>query len=190
MLPDSRIPVQEGDIDDFLDSVSEVSRLIDGLHAGTITPEYIDSKILSKGTKRSSDAPHPQSKSHSDAFNKRTAADQRDDRPTSAASAPEAQSNACGDASAAAAAEALRQQELARKVEELKARRAGRIAARSKYQLYVAAGDTQEAPAGTDYRKWDLWCPSDDEDALFDSLTPNDPQLKAMEKDIEDRHRR
>jgi len=41
---------------------------------------------------------------------------------------------------------------------------------------------------GTDYTKWDMWCPEDEEDELFNSLTP--PECKAMEKDINDRHKR
>jgi hypothetical protein len=44
------------------------------------------------------------------------------------------------------------------------------------------------ATTGTDYAKWDMWCPEDEEDDLFNSLTP--PDCKAMEKDINDRHKK
>lgn len=102
-------------------------------------------------------------------------------------------------------------------VEELKASRARKLKARAKYEEYVrertpatgrgnggggrgggpgVAGD--EGVAGVsaggrgpvDYKKWDLWCPSDEEDELFTSLAPQDPGFRAMERDINERHRR
>ena len=60
--------------------------------------------------------------------------------------------------------------------------------ARQKYQAYVDA--TGETPHKTDYTKWDLWAPEDEEDDLVNSLTPNSPEFRAMEKDIDDRHNR
>jgi hypothetical protein len=35
-----------------------------------------------------------------------------------------------------------------------------------------------------------MWCPEDEEDDLFNSLTPNNPAFRAMERDIDDRHKR
>lgn len=51
---------------------------------------------------------------------------------------------------------------------------------------------SQESSAvyGTDYTKWGMWCPEDEEDDLFNSLTPNQPAFQAMEKDINERHKR
>lgn len=43
---------------------------------------------------------------------------------------------------------------------------------------------------GTDYTKWDMWCPEDEEDDLINSCTPNNPAFRAMEKDINERHER
>jgi hypothetical protein len=43
---------------------------------------------------------------------------------------------------------------------------------------------------GTDYTKWDMWCPEDEEDDLFNSLTPNNPAFRTMERDIDERHKR
>ena len=34
-----------GEVDDFIDHVDEVSRLINGLAAGTIPPDYVDRKV-------------------------------------------------------------------------------------------------------------------------------------------------
>ncbi|KAL0031355.1 hypothetical protein WJX79_006151 [Trebouxia sp. C0005] len=42
----------------------------------------------------------------------------------------------------------------------------------------------------TDYTKWDFFTPDDEDDDLINSLTPNNPQLKAMEADIDARHAR
>ena len=42
----------------------------------------------------------------------------------------------------------------------------------------------------TDYEKWELFTPEDEEDELIGSLTPNNPQMKAMEADIDARHAR
>lgn len=40
--------VDPGEVHDFLESVNEVSRLIDGLAAGTLPPEYVDGKIAAR----------------------------------------------------------------------------------------------------------------------------------------------
>jgi hypothetical protein len=39
-------PAEE--VDEFIDRVDEVSRLIDGLAAGTLPPEYIDAKLAAR----------------------------------------------------------------------------------------------------------------------------------------------
>ena len=73
------------------------------------------------------------------------------------------------------------------KVEEIKASMAKKKAARERYEAYVQDIGTT---AGTDYDKWDLWCPEDEEDDLVASCTPQSAQLQAMEKDIDERHQR
>lgn len=85
-------------------------------------------------------------------------------------------------------------------VEELKANRARKLKARAKYEQYVQQQQKQAAngaPAtgaarigAVDYVRWDLWCPSDEEDEIFSSLTPNNPGFRAMERDINERHKR
>lgn len=47
-----------------------------------------------------------------------------------------------------------------------------------------------QTSAATDYRKWDMWCPEDEEDDLINSITPNTPAFRALEKDIDERHNR
>lgn len=82
-----------------------------------------------------------------------------------------------------------RQEELKRKVQELKARLEAKKLARARYDAYVQQKDSS-APNSTDYEKWDLWCPEDEDDELLASCTPNNEQMKAMEKDIDERHAR
>lgn len=74
-------------------------------------------------------------------------------------------------------------------VEEMKASLARKQAARARYQEHMAA----QGPAlrsETDYSKWDLFTPEDEEDEMVNSLTPNDPSIRALEKDINERHQR
>lgn len=157
------------DLEDFLDNVSEVSRLIDGLKAGTVTPEYVDSKLDSKlAAKQQEKAPDKQHVPHS----KQTVSVQHDDVSEDAR-----------------AREAAKQADLQRKVQELKDNRERKLRARQKYEEYTQE-QGQEHSFATDYTKWDLWCPSDEEDELFNSMTPNTSAFKAMEKDINDRHNR
>lgn len=76
------------------------------------------------------------------------------------------------------------------KVEELKASMEHKRAARVRFDAYVRAQQEQPQSAVIDYTKWDLWCPEDEEDELLAECTPNNPQLHAMEKDIDERHAR
>ena len=71
----------------------------------------------------------------------------------------------------------------------MKASLARKQAARARYQEHMAA----QGPAlrsETDYSKWDLFTPEDEEDEMVNSLTPNDPSIRALEKDINERHQR
>ncbi|KAK9823542.1 hypothetical protein WJX72_003579 [[Myrmecia] bisecta] len=80
-----------------------------------------------------------------------------------------------------------RQQELQQKVEEIKANRARKEKARQLFHQRVAENPSSH---GTDYAKWDLFTPSDEEDDLINACHPNTPEFAAMEKDIDDRHNR
>lgn len=164
----------DGDVDAFLDSVSEASRLIDGLKAGTISPEYIDTKISQRAcpdTRGNNSA--GQSAPHS-----------------TTAAARQAQAVTAADEDAAVATDAAKQADLLRKVEELKANRQRKLKARQLYESYVQGKQQQQHSYATDYAQWEMWCPSDEEDDMFNSLTPNSPQFRAMEKDISSRHAR
>lgn len=83
--------------------------------------------------------------------------------------------------------EQAKKSELMKKVEEIKASMERKRQAREKYEAYMKE---HAASTGTDYEKWDLWCPEDEEDDLVASCTPHNSQLKAMEKDINERHQR
>lgn len=152
------------DVTDFLEDVSSVSRLINGLKAGTISPEYVDKKIAERAQSTKADT------------SKQPAA------------AQERQQQQQADA--AVAADTAKQTELLRKVEELKASRERKLKARRQYEGYVQGKKQQQHSYATDYTRWELWCPSDEEDDLFNSLTPNSPAFRTMEQDISKRHAR
>lgn len=83
--------------------------------------------------------------------------------------------------------ENARREDVLRKVEEIKVNMERKRVAREKYDAHM-----RENPqaAGTDYEKWDLWCPEDEEDELVASCTPQNAQLQAMERDIDTRYKR
>ena len=82
-----------------------------------------------------------------------------------------------------------REAELQAKVAGIRARLERKKAARARFEAHVAAHPGLAA-WGTDYARWDMWCPEDEEDELLASCTPDNPQFHAMEKDINDRHDR
>lgn len=145
MLPGSQ------EVEAFVDSVSEVSRLIEGLKAGTISPAYVDGKLAAQRA------------------------------PPAPALAPPARPPANPEA------EAAKQAELRAKVDALMASRARKQRARQLFEQRAAAAQHRFA---TDYTKWGLWCPSDEEDELFANCTPSSAEFRAMERDINERHAR
>ena len=87
------------------------------------------------------------------------------------------------------AADPARQAERARKVAELRAGIELRKRARARFEAHVA--DEAADVAGTDYRAWDLWTPSDEEeDALLAPSGETNPALRVFEQDIDARHAR
>ena len=164
---------REDDVESFLDSVGEISLLIDGLKAGTISPEYIDSKIAA----RAALPPSGQLQSEQPA-----------------GSPPGVEGSSPGDEKALEGSEISKEKQAAllRKVDELLANRARKVAARAAFDAHVAAsqGAQQQLRGATDYACWDLWTPSDDEDELFANLTPSGPGFSVLERDIEQRHSR
>ena len=79
-----------------------------------------------------------------------------------------------------------RQEELTRKARELQRRYKWKQTARAKFETYRQVHGTEYR--GTDYTAWDMWTPSDEEDELINNMTPDSPEFKAMEKDIDERH--
>lgn len=156
------LPTEE-ELNEFNDSVSEVSRLIQGLKEGTITPDYI------KGKQDRGELLH-----------------QKKELALAPVVVPVKDKEQ--EAKDIAAAD-QKQERLVQKVEELKANRWRKIKARERYTAHLHEGDGA-LRFETDYAKWDMWCPSDDEDDLFNSIPPNTPQFRAMEKDIDQRHTR
>jgi hypothetical protein len=80
-----------------------------------------------------------------------------------------------------------RKAEVMKKVKEIKANMERKRKARERFEAYV---QLHGQSAGTDYEKWDMWCPEDEEDEMIASCTPQSAQLQSMEKDINDRHQR
>eukprot|EP00892_Ulva_mutabilis_P008357 jgi/Ulvmu1/5894/UM026_0015.1 len=140
------------EVDDFTKKVNEVSILINGLSNGSISPAYVDSKVVKAVAEQQSPSTpeEPEMEGHGD-FESRKAAVQK-------------------------------------KVEELKERIQMKQIARQRYDEHVKSNPP--TLASTDYIKWDIWCPQDDEDELVASCTPDSAQLRAMEQDINDRHAR
>lgn len=168
------LPTEE-EAKEFLEEADEVARLVQCLAEGTITPEYLDKKIAQKEAVK-------QTKPKDDDKALAAVGKPKDGGPAAT------QAGAAKQADADPAAEEARKEELMRKVQELKASHERKLRARVKYEEYVANGGG--SGYFTDYNKWDMWCPEDEQDDLINSMTPNNPQFKAMEKDIEERHKR
>eukprot|EP00959_Pyramimonas_sp_CCMP1952_P243351 5086725-Pyramimonas_sp.AAC.1 len=80
-----------------------------------------------------------------------------------------------------------------KKVDEIMARKEAKDRAKERYKEYVDSEGGKKGTfvtSNTDYAAWDLYCPSDEEDEMIANLTPDGPQFKAMEKDIDERHKR
>ena len=80
-----------------------------------------------------------------------------------------------------------KQEELLKKVEDLQRNKERKEKLRAAFEAHMAERERKTVEA-TDYHAWDLWTPSDEEDDLYNNLTPNSAEFKAMEKDIEERH--
>jgi hypothetical protein len=185
------------DAEGFLEQVDEISRLVEGLKEGTISPEYIDSKLKFKQEKEAEKAAAkpkgalPAPGGAQAAARGPTASNPANGPaggPASTAGTPDTEEDdAEAKAEAEAEAEEQRREQAMAKVKELMANRERKLKARARYEEYVKTKDSSRF--GTDYNKWDIWCPEDEEDDVFNSLGPNTPQFRAMEKDIDDRHK-
>ena len=80
-----------------------------------------------------------------------------------------------------------KQQQFKQKIADLQNNLRRKEAARNRYRDHISQQSQQHT---TDYTKWELFTPDDEEDDLINSLTPNNPQMKAMEADIDARHAR
>ena len=166
-------PLDETEVGEFVSKVDEISRLIEGLSKGTISPEYVDRKVersnlivkeASKETGRGShEAPEDDATRAAREKAEREEKEKEDDR----------------------------RARLEAKAAELKANYERKLKARSRFDAYVQSGGAPQANVGTDYTKWDMWCPEDEEDDLINSITPtHNAAFRAMEKDIDERHRK
>lgn len=218
------------DVEDFIEKVDEISLLINGLKAGTISPEYIDRKTELQKQKEEESRKAEAVKRALPISNP---------GPLSAAQPVSDEA----DAEAKKQQEEQQQERLMQKVAELKANLERKRAARARYEEYIKASAEGMKPAiartamsrtnqcvptsvhqnlnnthtqthasalvthlavticavfqtktgagaGTDYTRWDMWCPEDEEDDMVNSCTPNSPEFRAMEKDINERHER
>lgn len=169
------------DVDNFLEQVNEVTRLVEGLQAGTISPEYIDRKQELKQLQQR----------EREEVEKRKAAHLKSNQPGKAGQKQSGQQDDDADdqASTAQEDEELRREKAMEKAKEIVANRERKLRARLRYEQYVASSQ-DTTTYGTDYTKWDIWCPDDEEDDLINSMAPNTAEFKALEKDIEERHRK
>ena len=147
--------------EDFEDRVDEVTRLITGLKDGSLPADYVD--------RREKEIYDRESKKQEEKDKAK-----REEEERSFDKLPKE-----------------RQDELLRKVDELQRNKERKERLRAAFRAHqTAKADEGASREGTDYQAWDLWTPSDEEDELYESLTPNSPEFKAMEKDIDERHER
>jgi hypothetical protein len=163
--------IEEADVGDFIEKVDEVSRLIEGLSKGTISPDYVDTKL------------QDQRKRANTSLNKPSVPAER------ALKAPVVAPSQKEEGKSSIENDYDRHARLTEKAAELKANYERKLKVRARFDEYVSSGGASHAFT-TDYTKWDMWCPEDDEDDMINSITPNSATFRAMEKDIDDRHRK
>lgn len=144
---------QKEEVEEFVDRVSEVSRLIDGLRAGTLPVDYIDGKLKRRQEEQSVKAgpAKPEGAAKGAA---------PPSPPHAPGGAPPAQP---AGAEADAEAEEERREKLMQKVQELKERRERKLRARERFNRHTTQQAKGVSSFGTDYEKWDLYCPTDEE---------------------------
>ena len=153
-----KLALEEEEVDTFVDRVDEVTRLIEGLKDGTLPPEYVD--------KREAEIIEREQKK--DEKRKKEEQEREENRFDKLPKE--------------------RQEELLKKVEEIQRNKERKDKLRAAFEAHVKDGESKGTASGTDYHAWDLWTPSDEEDDIYNQLTPNSPEFKAMEKDIDERH--
>ena len=157
------MPPNLTEAESFLDEVDDVSRLIEGLHSGKISPEYVDKKIKQRDAEESRAA--EATKAAEDEAERKKYENLPDEKKL----------------------------EVKQKVDDMIREKERREKARELYAAYRASLPEEELERrsrSTDYSAWDLWTPSDDEDDPWMQYMPNDPAFKAMEADIDKRHAR
>lgn len=116
------VPPKE-DVEEFIENVDEISLLIEGLKAGTISPEYVDRKLEDKKPKPREEPKKPAAKQPTQQKEDKVKADAAEE-----------------DEEAAKEKEEERKEELMKKVRELQASRLRKLQARQKYEEYVQVG--------------------------------------------------
>ena len=119
---------ETSEVQGFIESVNEVSMLIDGLKAGTITPEYIDRKHADKLQRDQKQlVPVPVGSKHASLSSK---AGSQPSKAEQAEQDDEAQAKKQQE-------EETRREQLMEKAKELQANRERKLTARHKYDQYV-----------------------------------------------------
>jgi tetratricopeptide (TPR) repeat protein len=84
-----------------------------------------------------------------------------------------------------------RQDELMIKVEELKEKKAKKKIKKNRFENWLKTEKLLNTRHFKNYQKWDLYESSSDDDEKGEPIVPkDDPQFKAMEKDLNDRVKR
>ena len=152
-------------VETFCDRVDEVCRLVDGLKAGTLSPDHVEDH-LEKRTERSRNA----------------------DSQDPLALTPERKAKLLRQVSFLFRSVRLMLFVRSLQVEDLKERQEKKEKRRDQYNAYVCHGKRDNG--STDYRQWELWCPSDEDDEIVRSCLPNRPECQALDRDMKERRER
>ena len=158
----------EDDFDEFMARVNEVDSTIKGLASGKIKPDEVDGKEIKEQEakeKRDREKQAKKDRAMAEVQAKKDEAKKKKDYIDD------------------------HYDDLKEKVDQIKSDRAKKESARKKF------GKWRERHSKTlvcDYKGWDIWEPEEDEDddIYKDCPPPDTPELRAMERDIEERGKR
>jgi len=157
--------IDDDDFDEFLARVNEVDATIKGLNDGTIKPDEVDDTEI-----------------------KIQEAQEKQQRRKAALKAKQQAEVEEKQAEKRKKEEYIEENydDLMEKVDKLKAERKLKEQARQRFGKWR---DRNSKTMVTDYKGWDLWEPDEDpDDDIYKDMPPPDtPELRALEKDIEDR---
>ena len=142
------VQIDPADLDEFLGRADDVAAMIEQLQSGALSPDEFDRRDAEKR------AAGARLKAEKEAAKAAAEAEARRAKPSLEDLDEE------------------KQAALKAKVEDIMRRRQQRLAARERYEEYTKrrAGPTATTASGTDYNKWDMYTPTDEEDDLIASL--------------------